>query len=378
MEEENCNIKHKSRHSHENNKSGKIKIFIIGIIAIIFMLVISVVLWYNLSLNGTGSAEDKVTIEIAMGSGTSKIANVLKENDLIRSSAAFKLYTKLNNVNSFQAGKYTLTKDMSVQEIVEALQTGKVFKEAKVKITFVEGKTFRYVAKQIADNTNNTEEDVYKLVSDEEYLDDLIDEYWFITDEIKNKNIYYALEGYLFPDTYSFEEEDVTVKEIFKRMLDQMEKVLDNYKEDIQSNNYTVHELLTIASITENEAIFDKDRKDVTSVIYNRIKKNMSIGSDVTTYYAFKIDLGSRDLYKSEINKYNAYNTRGPNMAGKLPVGPISMPSKASIEAAIYPNSTDYLFFVADAEGNIYFTKTNAEHEAKVQELKATGAWIQF
>ena len=378
MEEENYGLKNKSRHSHDREKKRNLKTIVIGVIVLLFILAISAVLWYNISLSGTGTAEDSITIEIPMGSGTNKIASVLQENGLIKSSAAFKLYTKLNHVNSFQAGKYSLTKNMTVPEIVEALQTGKVFKEAKVKITFVEGKTFRYVAKQIADNTNSTEEDVYALVSDEDYLDSLIDEYWFITDEIKNKDIYYPLEGYLFPDTYSFEEEDVTVKEIFKRMLDQMQKVLDDYKDDIQESKYTVHEILSVASITENEAIFDKDRKDVTSVIYNRLNKKMSVGSDVTTYYAFKIDLGTRDLYRSEINKYNAYNTRGPNMAGKLPIGPISMPSKASIEAAIYPNKTEYLFFVADAKGNIYFTKTNAEHEAKVQELKTTGAWIQF
>ena len=210
------------------------------------------------------------------------------------------------------------------------------------------------------------------------YVKSLQDDYWFITDEILNDKIYYSLEGYLFPDTYSFEEEDVTVKEIFKRMLDQMEKILESYKEDIQKNKYTVHEILTVASIAENEAIFDKDRKDVTSVIFNRLNQNMSIGSDVTTYYAFKIDLGTRDLYKSEINKYNAYNTRGPNMNGKLPIGPICMPSKASIEAAVYPNSTDYLFFVADAKGNIYFTKTNAEHEEAIKKIKANGEWIEF
>ena len=359
-------------------KNNKLMTIIIGVVAAIVVIIIAMVVWYNISLGGTGKEDEEVKIEIAMGSGTNKIASILKENDLIKSELAFKIYAKLNNVNTFQAGKYTLTKNLNVSQIVEALQEGKVFKEAKVKITFVEGKTFRYVAKQIASNTKNTEEDVYALVSDEEYLDSLIDEYWFITDEIKNKDIYYALEGYLFPDTYSFEEEDVSIKEIFKSMLDKMEKVLDEYKTDIQNSKYTAHEILSIASITENEAIFDKDRKDVTSVFYNRLNKNMSLGSDVTTYYAFKIDLGSRDLYKSEINKYNAYNTRGPNMNGKIPVGPICMPSKASIEAAIKPNTTGYLFFVADAKGNIYFTSTNSEHQKKVQEIKNSGEWIDL
>lgn len=377
MEEENNEIRHVSRHSHAEKKKGKIKIIIVGILAIIFVLAISAILWYNISLSGTGTAEDEVTIEIAMGSGTNKIANVLKENDLIKSSAAFKLYTKLNNVDSFQAGKYSLTKNMTVAEIVEALQTGKVFKDTDIKITFIEGKSMTYIAKQIANNTKNSEEDVFALLKDEEYLDSLIDEYWFITDEIKNKDIYYPLEGYLFPNTYSFDE-DATVKDIFKTMLDQMEKVLDEYKTEIQESKYTVHEILSIASVIENEGLFDKDKKNISSVIYNRLKAGMSLGCDATTYYAFRIELGSRDLYKSEINKYNAYNTRGPNMSGKLPVGPICMISKVSLDAAIHPETTDYLFYVTDKDGNAYFTKTSSEHQAMINKLKSEGKWAQF
>ena len=377
MEEENNEIEHKTRHTHAEKKSGRIKIIIIGVVLLLFILVISAVAWYNISLSGTGTAEDKVTIEIAMGSGPNKIASILQQNGLIKSSTAFKLYTKLNNVNSFQAGKYTLTKNMTVPEIAEALQTGKVFKDTDIKITFIEGKSMTYIAKQIANNTKNTEEDVFNLLKDEEYIDGLIDEYWFITDEVKDNDIYYPLEGYLFPNTYSFDE-NVTVKDIFKTMLDQMEKVLDSYKSEIQESKYTAHEILSIASVIENEGLFDKDKRNISSVIYNRLKKGMSLGCDATTYYAFKIELGSRDLYKSEINKYNAYNTRGPNMAGKLPVGPICMISKVSLDAAIHPETTDYLFYVTDKDGNAYFTKTSAEHQAMINKLKSEGAWAQF
>ena len=375
MEEEK---KVTNRHGETEKKSSMLKIIIIAVIILLVFVAISSILWYNISLSGTGTSEDKVALEIPLGSGVNKIATLLKENDLIKSTASFKIYVKLNNITNFQAGSYNLTKDMSVSEIAQSLQTGKVLKDDKVNITFVEGKTMTYIAKEIAENTNNTEEDVYNVLEDAEYIDSLINEYWFLTDEIKNEDIYYPLEGYLFPDTYSFEDEDVTVQDIFKTLLEQMEKVLEPYKSDIQSGKYSVHELLSVASIIENEAIFDKDRKDVSSVIYNRLNKNMSIGSDVTTYYAFKIELGSRDLYKTEINTYNPYNTRGPNMGGKLPVGPICSVSKASIEAAINPNTTDYLFFVADAKGNIYFTKTNEEHQKVINELKANDAWVQF
>lgn len=378
MEEENEAVERKNKHAQTKEKSGLLKKIIIIMLILVIVIAIGGILWYNMSLSGTGTKEEVVAIEIPLGSGTNKIASILKKADLIKSESAFKLYVKLNKVTDFQAGKYDLTKDLSVSEIVQALKTGKLFKESNVKITFVEGKTFRYIAKQIADKTNNTEEDVYAVLENEEYINSLIDKYWFLTDEIKDPNIYYSLEGYLFPETYSFEDENVKVEEIFEKLLNQMEKELEPYREQIEQSKYSVHQILTIASIIENEVIFDKDRKDVSSVIYNRLKAKMSIGSDVTTYYAFKIELGSRDLYKSEINTYNPYNTRGPNMAGKLPVGPIGTVGKASIEAALNPNETDYLYFVADASGNVYFTKTNEEHEAKVNELKANGAWAQF
>lgn len=378
MEEINETRKGSSKHADTEKSGGKLVKVIIIIVAIMLILVISAILWYNISLSGTGTVEDKVSINIPLGSGSSKIANILKDNGLIKSEAAFKLYVKLNKVTSFQAGEYNLTKDMKVPEIVEALQSGKVLKDVNVKMTFVEGKNFRYFAKVIAENTNNTEEDVYNLMKDEEYLDSLINEYWFITDEIKNDKIYYPLEGYLAPNTYGFEEKDVTVKEIFKTLLDQTAKILEPYRKDIEKSKYSIHDILTVASITETEAIFDKDRKNVSSVIYNRLDKKMSIGSDVTTYYAFKIELGTRDLYKQEINTYNQYNTRGPNMAGKLPVGPIASVSKESIEAAINPNNTDYLFFVADKSGNIYFTKTNEEHQKAIDQIKKSGDWITF
>ena len=145
-EEKEVVVKPKNRHADTSKKSGRAKKIIIAVILLIFIIVILGILWYNISLSGTGTSEEEVSIEIPMGSGTNKIADILKENNLIKSEVAFKLYVKLNNVSSFQAGKYTITKDMKVSDIVEALQSGKLFKESNLKITFVEGKNFRYIA----------------------------------------------------------------------------------------------------------------------------------------------------------------------------------------------------------------------------------------
>lgn len=353
------------------------KVVLIGL-ALIVIISVSICAWYNISISPIKGDEETHTVEIAMGSGTATIAQKLENAGLIKSKLAFRIYVKLNKISNFQAGTYEITKDMSVEDIVKLLQTGKVSSKDVIKITFVEGKNMRWIAEKIAETTNNTEDDVYSLLKNENYLDSLIQKYWFITDEIKNKDIYYSLEGYLFPDTYQFENKNVTVEKIFETLLNQMENKLEKYKTDIQKSKYSVHQLLSMASIIENEAVFDKDRKDVSSVIYNRLNKNMAIQSDVTTYYAFKIEMGERDLRSSELNTYNAYNTRGPNMEGKLPVGPISMTGLSSIEAAIYPNETQYIYFVADKNGNVYFTKTYNEHLQKVNSLKNSGQWIEF
>ena len=357
----------------------KVIVIVSIIVALIIIVIGSVFTWYNISLSPVN--KDDITpynLEIPMGSGSSTIAKKLKSEGLIKNELAFKIYVKLNKISNFQAGTYNLTKNLSVKEIAEILQTGKVNGKDTISITFVEGKNMRWVANKIAENTNNSEEDVYALLEDKEYINSLIEKYWFLTDDIKNEDIYYPLEGYLFPDTYQFENKDIKVEKIFETLLNQMDKKLSTYKENIEKSKYSIHKILSTAAIIENEAVFDKDRKDIAGVIYNRLKENMAIQSDVTTYYAFKIEMGTRDLYSSEINKYNPYNTRGPNMTGKLPVGPISMVSIASIEAAINPNENNYIYFVADKNGKVYFTRTYDEHLEKVNELKDSGLWRQF
>jgi len=244
----------------------------------------------------------------------------------------------------------------------------------QISITFVEGKNMRWIATKIANSTNNSEQDVYNLLKNEEYLNSLIDEYWFITDEIKNKDIYYPLEGYLFPDTYSFDGMDVTVETIFKSMLDKMDSVLTK----CGAKNKNVHDVLSLASIVELEGLDANSRKTIASVFYNRLDTNMSLGSDVTTYYAYKVDIGERDLTTTELYTYNPYNTRGPQMFGKLPVGPIASPSKSSIEAAINPANSDYLYFVADKNGRVYFASTLTEHEHIIQDLKNKDLWYVY
>jgi len=353
--------------------SKKSKIIILSIMIALVLIIIPII-WYNNSISAVSKQSEKTQVEIPIGSGSSTIASILKENGVIKNELAFKIYVKLNKVEGLQAGSYSIDKNWNVEEILEFLKTGKVMKE-QVVITFVEGKNIRWFANKIEECTNNSADTVYELLKDKEYIQSVINEYSFITEEITNKDIYYPLEGYLFPDTYYFNGKDVSVKEIFKAMLDKMESVLLNIK---AKEGLTTHELLTMASIIELEGTNEESRKDISSVFYNRLTKKISLGSDVTTYYAYGIDMGERDLTRSELNSYNPYNTRGPKMEGKLPIGPIASPSLSSLQAAAEPNDTQYLFFVADKNGKVYFTRNNSEHNAKILELKQNGLWYVY
>lgn len=352
------------------------------IIATIFCVCIIVVVGALIHLKSSLSAVDSkskenITFTVNEGDTYYSIAPRLKESKLIKDVNSYRLYIKLNRPNEeLKVGKYNLSSSMDTKTIVKKLQGKAIIDD--ITITFKEGKNMRYIAKVIADNTNNTEEDVYNKLKDKDYLNRLIKQYWFIDKSILNENIYYPLEGYLFPETYKFKNKDVTVEEIFKVLLDQTEKQIKPYKDKIIASKYNYHQLLSLASVVELEAKDNNDRFNVASVFYNRLNANMSLGSDVTTYYAAKVDMSERDLYAEELNAVNGYNTRSTTMAGKLPIGPICNPSLSSIVAAIEPAKTSYYFFVADKNGDVYFTKTLEEHNAKIAELKRKGLWFTY
>lgn len=357
---------------------NKKTIIVLGIIGAIVLIILAGIIWYSTGIKPVkkDNAETKI-IEIEEKTRTEGILDILKKENLIKSKYAVALYIKLNGVKGLQAGKYEISQNMSAKDILNKISSGDVYDES-IKITFNEGKNIRWIAETIAEKTNNKEEDVYALLKDEEYINSLIEKYWFLTDDIKNENIYYPLEGYLYPDTYIFENKEVTVKTIFNIILNKTDKVLQKYKTQIEQSGKSIHEILTVASIIELEGN-DKDaRLGISSVIYNRLKLNMSLGSDVTTYYAMQVDMGERNLYSSEIKTENPYNTRGPNMSGKLPIGPIGNPSEESIYAALNPTDSNYLYFVADSNGKIYFSKNYVEHQKIIKDLQKQGLWYEY
>lgn len=349
------------------------KILVLSLTAIILVTGIS----YNIFMSSVSSSSEEVTFEVVKGQTFSTISSFLKEKDLIKNELVFKVYVRLIKPESLKAGIYKLNKNMDVKEIVSILEKGNSSNQDVVRITFKEGKNIRHYAALIEEYTQNNQEDVFNKMKDTKYLDSLISKYWFITEEIKNKEIYYALEGYLFPDTYEFMYSD-NVEKIFSKMLENTSRKLEPLKKDLENSKYTVHQMLTLASIIELEAGNAGDRKGVARVFYNRLENNWSLGSDVTTYYAVRLDNFKQDLFQVWIDDANAYNTRHPSMAGKLPVSPICNPGIVSITAAFEPSEHNNFYFVADKFGVTYFTKTNQEHVAKTNELKANGLWIEY
>lgn len=352
----------------------KFKIILV-LVAILLIGIATLLGTYCYFKSPVSNDKKEVSIVIENGSTISDIAALLKKEGLIKNENFFKLYVKLKKVSNVYAAKYYFSPSMNLDEIINTLNEGG-YNENEISITFKEGINMRGIAKLIKGNTSNSEDDVYKKLKDEKYLNSVIEKYWFLTDDIKNSKIYYSLEGYLFPDTYRFNSKDVSVEEIFNKMLDQMEKELNKYKKQIENSKYSVHELITLASITQSEGYNEDDFKNISSVFYNRLKTGMALGSCVTSYYGVKKDM-TDELLQKDIDASNPYNTRGNNPVS-FPVGPISMPGAKALDATLDPIETSYYFFVSDKNNKLYFTKTLNEHERMITKLQNEGLWLEW
>ena len=348
--------------------------YIMGaILCIMAAIVITGCTIYNYNIGPVSKDKNVKEIVIKEGETFNSIAPLLKENHLIKSEFFYKLYIKINKPKKFEAGVYQLSENMGVKKIVATISKGSDYSSDIITITFVEGKNMRWIAKKIADNTVNTEDDVMSLLEDETYIDSLIEKYWFLTDEIKNDKIYYTLEGYLFPDTYEFLNKNGSVKEIFEKMLDNTELKLNSVKQQINNSDLSVHEILTLASIIELEGAGSNDRASVAGVFYNRLASGMILGSDITGYYGAKMDDWTDGL-GGHIDDCNGYNTRG-NCVSALPVGPVCNPSLESIKATLNPEEHDNYYFVADCAGVTHLSKTYNEHAKTIDRLVREGNW---
>lgn len=300
-------------------------------------------------------------VEIPIGSSSTGIGKILENNGIIKDARIFKYYVKFKNETGFMAGEYTLNPSMTIPEIINSLKTGKLQEELVFKLTIPEGKQLEQIAGIIAEKTNRSVAEVMKQLNDPSMIKSLMGKYPdLLTDDILDKDIKYPLEGYLFPATYSFYKENPTIEEIITPMLDKTVDVLDEYRIAMEERGFSVHELLTISSLIEEEATEKVDRNKIASVFYNRMETGMPLQTDPTVLYA-QGEHKDKVLYKDlEIDSpYNTYKYPG------LTPGPIANAGVVSIEAALVPDESDFLYFLATSTGEVLFSKTLEEHNQK-------------
>lgn len=335
------------------NKKTKIILIISGIILAIIAIFIGL---YFYLLTPVSKESAIVNFTINQGDSKMEIANNLKDANLIKSKYATLFYIVLSGNTNIQAGSYELNRNMSTEDIIRSLANGDVINAERdsVSLTFREGITLEEYLKLLSENTNLEYDAMLEEINNSEFLNSLIDDYWFLTDDILNNDLYYGLEGYLYPNTYQIHTE-TTLNEVIRKMLDETAKQLEIFRSEIDVSNYSVHEILTMASIAEKEAMNYEDRTKVAQVIYTRLDRGMNLGMDVTTYYGVHKSM-TETLTTLDLADDNPYNTRNASLIG-LPVGPICNPSSESIRAVLNPADTNYIYFFADIiTGNVYFT----------------------
>ncbi|ADH99940.1 endolytic transglycosylase MltG [Salisediminibacterium selenitireducens] len=306
---------------------------------------------------------DEISVSIPIGSTADSIAEILEEEGVIQNGAIFRYYVRFQNEAGFQAGDYALRTDMHFDEIIEELKTGAIHDEYQTIFTIPEGLWLTEIAARVAEETNLETESFLETARDEDYLEELIDRFDMLGEEILQDEIREPLEGYLFPARYDFIEEELTNEQVIEAMLSRMNTVLQNA--NAFDSEDTIHELLAKASIIEGEARDDDERTIISGVIENRLSIDMRLEMDPTVGYAHGERL-SRTLFEDlEIESpYNTYHIRG------LPVGPINNPGEASIRAASMPDEHSYLFFYHAPDGEVYFSENFAEHNAIVNQYQ--------
>jgi UPF0755 protein len=293
-----------------------------------------------LSLNNREVNSSVITIE--KGMSLNSVSNLLLENEIIVNQNIFKLKVITRGL----ASKIPTGRFLVDGKISDAILIDLIFNKGpiKLKLTIPEGSQSKNLFKDI-NTLLNTDYDFNKYFNSTKILE-------------QYKVDASSLEGYLYPDTY-YLYHDSSPEEIIDILLSEFWKKFDeNLQDRANQLGFSVHEVVTLASIIEGEAMLDSERSTISSVYHNRLKINMKLQADPTIQYIIPgppKTLSNRDLrIKSDYNTYQNYG---------LPPGPINNPGIASIKAALYPEDTNFLFFVAQGDGSHAFTTNEKDHE---------------
>ncbi|MBP3951371.1 endolytic transglycosylase MltG [Bacillus suaedae] len=312
---------------------------------------------------------EEIQVTIPIGSTANQIGTILEEEGLVRNGTLFRYYVRYKNESGFQAGEYNLSTSMTLDELISELKEGRVLEEPELVFTIPEGRWLEDVAVMIANSTGHAVEDIQAVLSDREYVEALIDQYPMLTEEILNESIRHPLEGYVFPAQYEFMVEDPSIKDIIEAMLNRTQTVVDELSSEIAESGYTIHEILTLASIIEREAKTSEDRYKISGVLHDRLESDMPLQVDPTVAYAIGEHRYMTSLTDLKIDSpYNTYRYKG------IPVGPIANPGKDSIQAAVRPERTGALFFYARVNGEVIYSETYEEHNRVHQQYRQE--WI--
>jgi UPF0755 protein len=301
-----------------------------------------------------GRRPERVFVDIPHGTSRWGVAGILRQDDVIRNRLAFALLSTWHGRHQLQAGEYLFDGPVNSREVFWKIAHGRIF----VHIVLVpEGWTMFEIADEISKQGICSREDFLKAAHDTELISDLAPHAP-------------SLEGFLFPSRYEFTRH-TTCDEIAKRMVANFRAVwksLPPKDPRSDSQGMTPQQIVTLASLIERETPDAEERPLVSGVFYNRLKRDYPLQCDPTVQYALALagrtvgDVRPEDLQVE--SPYNTYKHHG------LPPGPIANPGEASLRAALQPQQTDYLYFVANNQGGHFFGKTLAEHNRNVARLR--------
>lgn len=379
-EAEEIHSKSKAKKTKKKVSSGKI----IAVIVAVLILAAAGTGFYGYNFIKEGvqplntANTTKRAINIPAGASSKQIGDILQREGIIKNGMVFQYYTKFKNFSGFKSGYYNLAPSMSLSDIASLLEQGGTEHPVEPtlgKILIPEGYTLEQIAQAVTVNSADkdektpfTKDEFMKTVQDQAFIEKMKEKFPKLLASLPSKDsgVKYQLEGYLFPATYEYTKK-TTVESLIETMLSTTNTQLEPLYEQIQANGLTVNETLSLAAIVEKEANSDDDRRNVAQVFFNRKDLGMTMDSNTGIFYA-EGKLGK----DTSLDQQAAINTQldSPFNTYLYPgfgPGPIVSPSLSSIKAVLNPTANDYLYFVADVEGKIYFAQTLEEQNINVQ-----------
>lgn len=348
------------------------RVLVWGLVIILLLIVgagAGLALYVGKALEPMPPSEEAQRISFPPGTGVSQLAAELERQGIIRNAAIFTWYLKYKQEGGrFQAGEYDMMPGLTPDEIISQLNRGETAKEAGLRLTVPEGYTVRQIAEKLQQDHGIDSSAFLQAAEAYKAAEGTVAA--AIPDA---PSLRFRLEGYLFPETYEWKK-DAEPDEMIGSMTQELDKRLaelpQGWEEAMAQRGLTFHQMLTLASLIEREVVVEEERAIVSGVIHNRLKINMPLQIDATVQYLFdkqKERLLFQDLRIE--SPYNTYLNKG------LPPGPIASPSLASIQAAIYPAETKYLFYVTKKDGTRghLFAETFEQHNKNIADSNKMG-----